>query len=46
MGRCGTTDPRDEVLGAGVVAGVVAFVCKFRWFDTVDEDAELVRRAD
>ena len=25
---CGTTGPRDEVLGIGVVAGVETFVCE------------------
>lgn len=39
------TDPRDEVLGVGVVAGVVIFVCEVRWLDNVGEGTGLFRRA-
>lgn len=45
MGCCGTTDPRDEVLGVGVVAGMVIFVGEVRWLDCVGEGAGLLRRA-
>lgn len=36
-GRSGTTDPRDEALGVGVVIGVVLLVREVRWLDGVDD---------